>query len=64
MTKKEFIESILKYSQVNKISEKDAAKHFGFSQNLYYYKKKYGFKMNPIGKGTFTYRQKRIYNVN
>lgn len=64
MYSKEFIESILKYSQTNKISEKDAAKHFGLSQSLYYYKKKYGLKMNPIGKGTFTYRQKRIYNVN
>ena len=64
MYSKEFIESILKYSHINKISEKDAAKHFGLSQSLYYYKKKYGFKMNPVGKGLFTYRPQRKYNVN
>ena len=65
MYTKDFIESILNYSQTNKLSEKESAIYFGVSpKSLRYYKKKYGFKINPIGKGEFTYRQKRIYNVN
>lgn len=65
MYTKEFIESILNYSQTNKVSEKESAIHFGIEPKRFgYYKKKYGFKMNPIGKGAFTHRQKRIYNVN
>lgn len=65
MYTKDFIESILNYSQTNKLSEKESAIYFGVSpKSLRYYKKKYGFKINPIGKGEFTHRQKRIYNVN
>ena len=65
MYTKDFIESILNYSQTNKLSEKESAIYFGVSpKSLRYYKKKYGFKINPIGKGEYTHRQKRIYNVN
>ena len=65
MYSKEFIESILNYSLTNKIPEKEASKYFNLNPNqLRYYKKKYGFKMNPVGKGLFTYRLQRKYNVN
>lgn len=65
MYTKEFIESVLNYSQTNKVSEKESAIHFGIKPKRFrYYKKKYGFKINPIGKGEFTHRQERIYNVN
>lgn len=65
MYTKEFIESILKYSIDNQIPEKKAAEHFKFPyKSLPYYKKKYGLEVNPIGKGKFTYRYERQYNVN
>lgn len=65
MYTKEFIESVLNYSQTNKVSEKESAIHFGIEPKRFrYYKKKYGFKINPIGKGEYTHRQERIYNVN
>ena len=64
MYTKEFIESVLKYSIENQISEKLAANHFKISYKLLpYYKNKYGIKLNPIGNGKFTYRYKRQYNV-
>lgn len=64
MYTKEFIESILNYSFINKIPEKEASEYFNLNpKQLRYYKKKYGFKMNPVGKGLFTYRPQRKYNV-
>ncbi len=65
MIDKKIIEDILNYSKKNNISEKESCKHFNFSQKcLYYYKKKYGFEINDIGKGKFTHRTIRKYKVN
>lgn len=65
MYTKEFIETILKYSSDNQVSEKKAAEHFKFSyKTLPYYKRKYGLEINPIGNGKFTYRYERQHNVN
>lgn len=65
MYTKEFIESVLRYSIENQISEKQAAEHFKISPKLLpYYKNKYGLELNPIGNGKFTYRYERQYNVN
>ena len=65
MYTKEFIETILKYSSDNQVSEKKAAEHFKLSyKTLPYYKRKYGIEMNPIGNGKFTYRYERQHNVN
>ena len=65
MYTKEFIETILKYSSDNQVSEKKAAEHFKLSyKTLPYYKRKYGLEINPIGNGKFTYRYERQHNVN
>lgn len=64
MYTKEFIESILQYSDDHQLPEKEAAKHFKLKpETLYYYKKKFGLRINQIGNGKYTHRVKRQYDV-
>lgn len=63
---KEDIEKILAYSDKYKIPEKQACEILGYKTHITNTnnKHKFGIIPNPIGKAPFTYRKKRINNIN